>query len=226
MFVDRVVPGQIGAVPRQLPFPVDPLLYKLPPIDQGEFFSLVNMFAFADDRNRRNMGMSTFMKHLSMIHAFVCKRDAFDALRGVICGIEFGTNSFLVNTGRLKELMFRSKSCMNGCFQKLGYNVCRPAQDVATLFAQILPGYGNHLCTARQWCVRKATDAATLRMPPNISIEIVGGPSSVPSSPVEETAKEDPAFMFDIHSLLNIKAGASGIHRMSFSTLPPLRSLP
>lgn len=184
------------------------------------------MFALADDRNRRNMGMTTFVKHLSMIHAFICKRDCFDALRGVICGIEFGNNSFLVNTGRLKRLMFRSKSCMNGCFQKLGYNVCRPAQDMASMFAQILPACGTHICTARQWCVRKAVDGVAWSLPPNITIEIAAGTDSSPSSPLsveDKGTKSGGSFMYDIQSLLNIKAPVDGIHRMTFDKLPPLR---
>lgn len=227
MFVDQLRRSRtcLPAMPGTLPLQVDPLLYKLPPADQAEFMNLVSMFAFGEDRNKRNMGMTTFIKHLSLIHGFVCKRDAFDALRGIICGVQFGSGSFLVNTARLKEVMFRSKSCMNGCFQKLGYNVCRPSHDIATIFAQILPGYGNHMCTSRQWCVRKASEIATLRLTPNISVEIVGS-DSPPSSPPEKEEKEEkrePVFMYDIQSLLNIKAPVDGIHRMSCDTLPPLR---
>lgn len=172
----------------------DPILYKLPVSNQIEYFHLVNMFAYADDRNKRNLGMTTFIKHLSMIHAFVCRGDSFDALRGMLCGIEFGLNSFLINTGRMKKLMYRSKSCMNGCFQKLGYNVCRPPHDILTLFSQILPGIPSHLLTARQWCVRRASENSQLSFIPNIKVEIATplnadptpetNSSSTPSSPV------------------------------------------
>lgn len=172
----------------------DPILYKLPISNQIEYFHLVNMFAYADDRNKRNLGMTTFIKHLSMIHSFVCRGDSFDALRGMLCGIEFGLNSFLINTGRMKKLMYRSKSCMNGCFQKLGYNVCRPPHDILTLFSQILPGIPSHLLTARQWCVRRASENSQLSFIPNIKVEIATplnsdpapdtNSSSTPSSPV------------------------------------------
>ncbi|OHT09153.1 hypothetical protein TRFO_22073 [Tritrichomonas foetus] len=168
---------------RTVPFPTDPCLYKLPPTDQAEYLHLMSIFAYSDDRNKRNMGMSTFIKHLSMIHAFVCRGDAFDSLRGLICGIEFGLNTFLINTGRLKKLMYRSKSCMNGCFQKLGYNVCRPAHDISTLFAQIIPGYASHMLTARQWCVRRASENSQLCFIPNIKVEIASTVQSPPESP-------------------------------------------
>lgn len=202
-------------------FAVDPLLCKLPPSDQAEFFNLVNIFAFADDRNKRNMGMSTFVKHLVMIHSFVCRGDAYDALRGVVCGIEFGLNSFLINTSRLKKLMFRSKSCMNGCFQKLGYTVCRPAHEITGLFAQILPTCSSQLITARHWCVRRVTETSMLCFIPNIKIEIaLPETSSPPESPPPEPKTKFP---FDIQDLLNHQAPVVAIHRMASELLPPLR---
>ncbi|OHT08393.1 hypothetical protein TRFO_23163 [Tritrichomonas foetus] len=185
-----------GSTPRNIStsYQNDPLIYKLCPSDQAEYMHLLNMFAFSNDRNKRNLGMPTFIKHLSMIHAFVCRGDAYDSLRGLVCGIEFGFSTFLINTGRLKKLMYRSKSCMNGCFQKLGYSVCRPAHDITTLFAQILPGFGGHMFTSRQWCVRKAGENSALCFIPNIKIEIAATAekgSSIPSSPLLE-GEENP----------------------------------
>ena len=229
MFVEHFHRGLAGPSPRQLQFPVDPLLCKLPPSDQAEFFNLVNVFAYSDDRNKRNMGMSTFVKHLVMIYSFVCRGDSYDSLRGVVCGIEFGLNSFLINTSRLKHLMFRSKSCMNGCFQKLGYTVCRPAHEITSLFAQILPAYGSHFITARHWCVRRVTEASTLCFIPNIKIEIAVF-DTPPASPVPaceekggDEATPSESFPFDIQALLNRQAPVADIHRMKGELLPPLR---
>lgn len=229
MFVEHFPRGVPNATPRAFPFPLDPLLGKLSPTDQAEYLRLVNIFAFAEDRNKRNLGMSTFVKHLSMIHAFVCRGDAFDALRGVLCGIEFGIGAFLVNTSRLKKLMFRSKSCMNGCFQKLGYSVCRPAHEISSIFSQIMPGYGLHVFTARQWCVRKANESSRLCFIPNIKVEIAAS-ESTPTSPVvsagEETANSETKvpFLYDIHSLLNREPPFAAIHRMTCEPFPPIRS--
>ena len=232
MFVESLPRGIPTARPRQIAIPVDPLLSKLPPVDQAEYIRLANMFAYCEDRNKRNMGMSTFVKHLSMIHAFICRGDAFDALRGVVCGIEFGCSSLLVNTSRLKRLMVRSKSCMNGCFQKLGYNVCRPAHEIATLFTQIMPGYGFHVFTARQWCVRKANEASSLCFLPNIKVEIAApdnAASPYAASPTEGNAEpekdksESPALLFDIRSLLNRQVPVADIQPKTCDSLPPLR---
>lgn len=204
----------------------DPMICKLPATDQAEYIHLMNLFAYSDDRNKRNLGMATFIKHLGMIHSFVCRGDSFDALRGMICGIEFGVNSFLINTSRLKKLMYRSKSCMNGCFQKLGYNVCKPSHDISTLFSQILPGVSSQFLTARQWCVRKAGENPKLSLIPNIKIEIVGShqtpnqfydssstlnSSSPPSSPISPLPAPP--------MLLNYKQKISLEHRVP-SSLP------
>lgn len=173
-----------------------PEFSKLSIADRNEFFRLLNLFAYSDDRNKRNLGISTFVKHLQLIHDFVCKGDAFDSLRGYICGIEFGNNSFMINTGKLKKMMFRSKSCMNGCFQKIGYTVCKPAQDVASLFAQFLPT-GCSILSSRQWCVRKATEKTSCFFTPNIQINIsttvsrtTKSKSTSPATSGDNSAKE------------------------------------
>jgi hypothetical protein len=157
----------------------------------------MNTFASLEDRNKRNLRLPTFVKHLGLIHTFVCRGDSFDGLRGLACGIEFGSNSFLINTCLLKKLMTRSKSSMNGCFQKLGYAVCRPSSDISTLFEQILPGWGSHLFIAKQWSVRKAIDSHSVSFTPNVRCEI--------AFEDDRTIAKTPnvAILFDIKNLLN-----------------------
>ena len=218
----------------------EPEFSKLNVSDRTEFFHLLNLFTFSEDRNKRNLGISTFIKHLQLIHNYICKGDMYDSLRGLICGIEFGNNSFIINTGKLKKLMCRSKSCMNGCFQKIGYTVCKPSQDISSLFSQFLPN-GSHILSARQWCVRKSTHMTSIFFSPNIKIEIATNlPASRPpndnklkgkkwvikdiettsdgrSSPPEFFEKEipNPLFLFDIQYLLNHQeTDSSCIHRM------------
>jgi hypothetical protein len=210
-------------------FQINPLLYKLPIGDQAEFLQLVNNFAYSEDRNKRNLGMPTFVKHLTMVHSFVCRGDSFDALRGVVCGLEFGANSFLINISHLKRLMFRSKSCMNGCFQKLGYTVCRPAQDAAALLSQILPSCGPHIFTARHWSVRRAGPGTTLRFLPSTTIDLASAePLESEDSSPRPAARTAPieatkSFGYDIQSLLNHRHPDSDILRMSDVQVPPIR---
>jgi hypothetical protein len=181
-----------------VPFQLSPLLSQLSLSDQAEFIHLVANFASSEDRNKRNLGLSTFVKHLGIIHSFVCRGDAQDALRGAVCGIEFGEHSFLINTRQLKKLMFRSKSCMNGCFQRLGYTVCRSARDLGTVFSRLFPLLSPQSFSSRQWCVRRAGESSVVSFSPNLNLEI----ASV------EPAEVSSAHPFDIGNLLNHPAAA------------------
>jgi hypothetical protein len=120
--------------------------------------------------------------------------------------------------------MFRSKSCMNGCFQKLGYTVCRPSQDLSSIFAQMLPGHGNHAFVPRQWCVRRAGEGTTARFTPCVDIEFAPGsnPVSLPLSPLSASEEEDQSVV-SIEFLLNHPRQIDTIHRMTCNPLPPLR---
>jgi hypothetical protein len=158
-----------------------------------------------EDRNKRNQGLKTFVKHLGMIHAFVCRGDSGDGLRGIACGVEFCTGAFMINTNQLKMLMHRSKSCVNGCFQKMGYTVCRPAQDMGSIFARILPrDVRTGLLAVKQWCVRRADESSQISFIPNVRGHIAA----------EERTQDDPTALFDIRKLLNRTGGDAEIHRI------------
>ena len=198
-----------------LPFD-EPLFEELSPFDKSEYFRILNFFAYADDKNKRNCGLSTFIHHLSIIHSFVVQRNHHDVIRGIVCGIEFTPWALLLNTGRLKKLMGRSKSCMNGCFQRLGYQVFRPARDMASIFAQIYPKYTSAPnFIGRQWCIRKLTYAAAICFIPNLNVNLL----ELEVMPVEKEIKEkkkvkkeapkevvpEPENVYDIRMLLNRK---------------------
>jgi hypothetical protein len=209
--LDHVSSGHSG--PRLTSAAFNPLLCRLPLSDQSEYVHLASHFAASDDRNKRNLGLPTFIKHLGMIHSFVCRGDSYDALRGFLCGIEFGCNSLLVNTRQLKALMNRSKSCMNGCFQKLGYVVCRPACDILALLGQMLPTFACEVLTARQWCIRRASGPSAVYFQPNLGLEIALEEEQAP--PVRDD-------VCPISSLLNRPGPGRGVHRMPGEFLPTL----
>ena len=150
----------------------DPLYFRLSGQEQGEFTRLVTYFQLTDDRNKRNFGLSTFIKHISLVHKFVVKEDGNDLLRGVISGILFGQGFLLINTDRLKRLMHRSKSCVNGCFQKLGFSVYRSMQDLNGFFDQNLPGLAINWINPRHWCIRKASDDTPVCFISGLSMDI------------------------------------------------------
>lgn len=150
----------------------DPLISKLPMAEQMEYSHISSYFQLVDDRNKRNFGMSTFIKQLNLIHHFVVRDDGGDALRGLVCGILFGNGFLLVNTDKLKRLTKRSKSCVNGCFQRLGFNVFRETQDLNGFFSKLLPDIDSQLINSRHWCIRKASDEAPICFIASIPLEI------------------------------------------------------
>ncbi|EAY14197.1 hypothetical protein TVAG_373300 [Trichomonas vaginalis G3] len=188
----------------------DPFMMRLSYQDQIEYMRLVQYFQYSDDRNKRNLGLSTFAKHISLIHRFIYRGDSQDTYRGLLCGIEFGIDSLLINTSRLKHLMCRSKSCMNGCFQKLGYAISRPVQDFQTLFSQSGSSFDNAFINPRQWCVRRLQDPtnAMTNFPAILSIQFAEDNSKHSESEtisLHDRPNSLPA-IWEVSSLLNHKS--------------------
>ena len=160
--------------------------------DQCEFLRLSTFFKYSSDKNKRNMALSTFGKHLSFIRSFVMQGDTSDFDRGLACGILFYGNLMIVNTKRLKEFLGKSKSCLNGCFHKLGYNVSRIANEDNPQLTEICRHFGRTLPQHRQWCIR------SIEPIPSISETMSG----------DEIEIEPLEFMTDIRSLLNRKSSS------------------
>ena len=172
-------------------FAVDPLVLALPFPDQCEFLRLTAFFKFASDRNKRNMALNTFQKHLQLIQNFVCHGDYMDFDRGLACGVQFGPNYMLVNTKRLKRFMGRSKSCLNGCFHKCHYGVARISSDDNQIITEFSKRFGRQLPQPRQWCIRSNDPSITT------SQSEVQSDTEIDIEPVET--------FLDIRSLLNKK---------------------
>jgi hypothetical protein len=111
-------------------------------------------------RTHRHSGVAEFVRHMSAVHGFMA--------RGVVCGVKFGRDFMLVNTDRLKRVLFCSKSCMNGCFQRLGYNVMRPSQDIVCLFSRLMPNVNPELFAIRQWCIRLVSNRSVVFFAANL----------------------------------------------------------
>ena len=156
----------------QVPGETDAFIASLPISDQNEYLNLQKTFLTSEDRNKRFLGLATFKSDLECVYHFVRKGDSLDIFRGFVCGIVFGSNFLLVNTKRLKAIMNRSKSCVNGCLQRLGYVINRQQQDIPGFFSVILPGVNSIFCNSRQWCVRSATSKIQCYFSPIVPSEI------------------------------------------------------
>jgi hypothetical protein len=143
------------------------LLDALPKEDHLDYLELSSKFRDFIQA-RRHSGAADFSEQLKSLHAFIAKSASNQSLRSMLCGIFFGRGFILVNTFRLKELLLRSKSGMNHCFQTLGYDVMRPSKDLDALFQMLLPTMDTRSFQLRQWCLRIETDNSRLTFPSQV----------------------------------------------------------
>lgn len=184
---------------------VDFITSKLPPEEQQEFLYLRQMIASHEAKSKKHFGLSTFYEHLSLIHKFVVRGDKGDAYRGFVCGIHFGDGFLLINTTRLKKLICRSKSCVNGCFQKLGFSMGRSAgHNLNDFFQQILPNLSSSLINTRQWCMRTRGEDDSVSFAPSLSAKAMIPTPAEPEHRPEPVVETKP-FLYDITELLNRK---------------------
>lgn len=176
--------------------------------DQMEFHNLREQFKKSEEKNRRNMGLVTFTDHLKKVCSFVKKNDCYDVYRGFVCGIEIGSSFMIVNTKRLKSLLSRSKSCVNGCLQKLGYSICRQGQDISGFFTTVLPKNSGSYCCFREWCIRVKDPKKEIIFPSFLLDEICQHYDLVPNTSSgkknqSSIVKQAEKPIWDISCLLN-----------------------
>jgi len=150
------------------------MLQLLPAEERSQYQYLIDSIGADVQAVRRHSGLTEFVKHMWLVHRFVARGNANDSLRGIVCGVEFGRGFILVNTDRFKKVLFRSKSCMNGCFQRLGYDVMRPSHDITCLFTRLLPSVNPEFFAIRQWCVRLVGEQSSVRFMSNLPDAITG----------------------------------------------------
>jgi hypothetical protein len=154
----------------------------------------------------KHSGLPDFANELASIHSFICRSEANQSTRAMICGIFFGPGFILVNTYRLKDLLVRSKSGMNNCFQRLGYDVMRPSNEIISLFEQLLPDLDQTAFQVKQWCLRIETESCKSKFVSHIPGEIAAT-FETERIPQKTDAKPTPASPdlspLDVRFLLN-----------------------
>jgi hypothetical protein len=148
------------------------LLRLLPADERGQYQILVDSIACDVHNGRKHPALTEFVKHITLVHKFIMRGNPGDPLRGIVCGVEFGPGFILVNTDRLKKLLLRSKSYMNGGFQRLGYDVMRPSQDLESLLTRLLPNVNPEFFALKQWCVRLVCEDSVICFASNIPAHI------------------------------------------------------
>lgn len=196
------------------------MLRLLPVEERSQYQTLIESISNDVQKTRRHSGLTEFVKHISLVHRFIARGNSNDSLRGIVCGVEFGRGFILVNTDRLKKVLFRSKSCMNCCFQRLGYDVMRPSHDIVCLFTRLLPNVNPEFFAIRQWCVRLVSEHSSVcflsNMPDAIAStfeahriptqRLFNESQRLAAKNAEKNEKQQTGVdLFDIRSLLNRK---------------------
>jgi hypothetical protein len=175
----------------------------------GKFLSRGDHVAYADlasefqrfSQTHRHSGLEDFTEQISLIRDFICRSDASQSARAMICGIFFGERFILVNTSRLKALVSRSKSGMNSCFQRLGYDVMRPSNEMIGLFQKLLPDVDQRAFQIKQWCLRIETANSKVKYESHIPQHLLDTFEAA-RIPAKEPLRICGA-PFDIRALLN-----------------------
>jgi hypothetical protein len=211
---------EFSGSPQNIPASSNPggeLLRLLPVEERGQYQTLVESIAVDVDQSRKHSSLVEFVKHVTQVHRFITRGNMNDPLRGVVCGVEFGRGFILVNTDRLKKILFRSKSCVNGCWLRLGYDVMRPSNDVVSLFMRLLPNVNPEFFAIKQWCIRLVSDESRVCFVPNLPDGIARAFESerIPShkmildapKTLAEVAQDESGDikLWDVQSLLNRK---------------------
>ena len=189
------------------------LLQLLSAEDRDAYLEMAHRFQVSLATHRHS-GVKEFEQQLQTVHSFIMRSNKDQSKRSMICGVFFGGGFILVNTARFKDLLARSKSGMNNCFQKMSYDVMRPSNEIVTLFKRLLPDVDQGTFNLNQWCVRIETEESMTKFPPTIpdsvarTFEIeripaqrIGWVADQPPRPVQ-TPHGDPEVIFAVKSLL------------------------
>jgi hypothetical protein len=185
------------------------------PFDPANFLSDDDYAAYTDLTVRfrlfleehKHSRLGDFTNQLLTVHKFICYSDTQQSFRALACGVFFGPGFILVHTNRLKTLFLRSKSGMNNCFQRLGYDVMRPSNDIIDLFGGLMPKLDQRAFQIKQWCLRIETKISKTSFPSHIPPAIADNfeRKRIPVRPQVSQAGPVMIFPLDVHFLLNRK---------------------
>jgi hypothetical protein len=126
----------------------------LSPEDQADYLALQLSLKTPSCRYNRNHRMNMFIEALTKIIAF-CERSPNGRWsRSLVCGICTVPDGIAVNVKRLKALLGKSKSAVNGIFQNLAYETVSAASIDAHELKSNLQRL-NCVSELRQWSIKR-----------------------------------------------------------------------
>jgi len=150
-----------GSVPQH-----SPIAWQLSDTDMFLYVCLKSSVASSSAKCPRNLRLNTFSEALDAIKSFVCRSDKDDPIRGMVCGIYWLPDGLAVNIHRLRQLVPKCKSSINGSLQKLGFTVNLGRSDCAQAVTSLFPFLKDNNPELRKWTIRKRSNCQTVESPP------------------------------------------------------------
>jgi hypothetical protein len=125
--------------------------------DQQRLLELHTALSAPETRFNRNRQVATLQDQLRAIHSFCVRVDQDDWKRMIACGIGILDRfTIALNPMRLGYLIGKSKSSVNGGFQKMRYAASIMNNDDAGRLQALLPCLKQWPAESRHWTIRKA----------------------------------------------------------------------
>jgi hypothetical protein len=148
------------------------VVWQLSEQDKFLYVCLKSSVASKAAKSLRNLRLDTFSDTLDAIKTFICRNDKDDPLRGMVCGIFWLADGLAVNIHRLRQLVPKCKSSINGSLQKLGFTVNLGRSECAQTITAVFPVLKENNAEIRKWTIRKREGAHNIECPPCERFEI------------------------------------------------------
>jgi hypothetical protein len=122
--------------------------------DKLQYLTLKSTIDSNSHNPARNHRVGLFQRVLKTVHQFAVRGDASDWKRCMVCGVFWLPPALAVNTSRLRLLVPRCKSSINGCIRLMGYTETLSHTESARVLNYAWPSSIDFSDELKQWTVR------------------------------------------------------------------------
>lgn len=128
--------------------------------DRRAYLALQSRFRDSETRSRKGERLDVFMEGLQSIRAFIERDGEGSCLRALVCGVMFlgEQDELAVNVQKLRVLMGKCKSSLNGSLQRLGYSADPPNPEAQGQLTSHMPFGVGQTAELKKWSVRRKTE--------------------------------------------------------------------
>ncbi|OHT11156.1 hypothetical protein TRFO_01053 [Tritrichomonas foetus] len=129
--------------------------------DKEVYIGISKVLSAPTNRNKRNRRIDDFKEIVDALEIFIEKDEEEAWKRRLVCGICLLDNGIAVNIARLRKIIFKCKSSINGSLKGLGYGSVISRTSSCTELFEKIPFLKSNTAELRQWTVRMRTHTQT-----------------------------------------------------------------